>query len=394
MTLSYNPHTPSFLTEGVPFEQLARLRKEVPVAPTPTGAWYLSRREDIERVLKDVDGFYADLGPMTGLAGVEVIPEEEWFLSEIPEPRHARLRRLFNASFGPHRTRTISPYIKAVCNSLIDSMLEREVIDLHAEYALPIPSLVMAHVLDLDEAASDLFMKWSFDGSLLTRPSSPGVAPDRPAVQEFFQTLLDEQRALPEPTNHVAALFLGEEIDGEKIPDQQIVTQLHFMIQAGVHTTRGLLVHVLQRLLEDRSLFEQMRDDQERIAVLVEEVLRHDAPVQRVTRRCAHATTIGGVEMNTGEWLEVGLASANRDESHYEDSERFSLDRPDPKDHFGFGGGPHVCPGATLARAEAVMAAATLVERIETMEMLDGATYPPIPGSLSHAPVYARLNPR
>ena len=394
MTLSYNPHTPTFLIEGVPFEHLAQLRKECPVAPTPNGAWYLSRKDDIEEVLKDVETFYADLGPMTGLPGVEVIPQDQWFLSEIPEPRHAKLRRLFNASFGPHRTRTIAPYIETVCNQLIDEMLRHDVVDLHNDYALPIPSLVMAHVLDLGDEASEKFMEWSFDGSLLTRPATPGVAPKRPAVQEFFQELLDQQRALESPTNHVARLFLEERIDGAPIPDQEIVTQLHFMIQAGVHTTRGLLVHVVQRLLEDRSLFHMVSENHELIRVLVEEVLRHDAPVQRVTRQCAHATQIAGMNVEAGGWFEVGLASANRDEDHYDDPETFRLDRKDPKDHLGFGGGPHVCPGATLARAEAVMAASVLVTRLSAMTVIPDAIYPPIPGNLSHAPVLARLTPR
>ena len=393
MALSYDPHDPSLVTDGVPYELLAQIRAEEPVCPTPSGAWYLSRNAEVQGVLKDVDGFYADLGPITGLPGVEDIPEDQWFLSEIPEPRHGRLRRLFNASFGPHRTREIADYIRTVCMGLVDGLLQDDIADLHGGYAMPIPSLVMAHVLDLPPETSDLFMEWSFDGSLMTRPATPGVAPKKPAVQQYFLERLEEQRRLPEPTNHVLRFFLEAEIDGAPLGDQEIITQLHFMIQAGVHTTRGLLVHVVQRLLESPDLFEVLQEDRSLVPVFVEESLRHDAPVQRVTRRCAQETTIGGVAMEPGTWLEIGIGSANRDELIYDDPETFRLDRPDPRNHLGFGGGPHICPGATLARAEAVCAVDVLLDRLSSMSMVPGETYPPIPGSLSHVPVPAILHP-
>jgi cytochrome P450 len=394
MSLSYNPHDPAFLIDGIPFEQLQKIRAHQPICPTPTGAWYLSRFSDVDAVFRDVEGYYADLGPITGLSGVETIPRDQWFLSEIPEPKHAAMRRLFNTSFGPHRTKEIASYIRTVCDGLLDRMLEQDVSDLHVGYAMPIPSLVMANVLGLPESTSDLFMEWSFDGSLMTRPETPGVKPGRPAVEEYFLAKLNEQRALAEPDNHVFKIFLEARFDNAPLEDQEIITQLHFMIQAGVHTTRGLLVHVVQRLLEDPELFERLHHDPSLIPVYVEETLRHDSPVQRVTRRCAHATEIGGIMMAKDTWLEVGIASANRDESLYEDPESFRLDRPNPKNHLGFGGGPHICPGATLARAEAVTAVEVLLSRLHSMEVLPGASYPPIPGSLSHQEIPARLNPR
>jgi cytochrome P450 len=95
--------------------------------------------------------------------------------------------------------------------------------------------------------------------------------------------------------------------------------------------------------------------------------------------------------MSPGDWVEVGLASGNRDEDIYEDPETFRLDRPDPRNHLAFGGGPHVCPGATLARLEAVTAVETLLDRVVELREVPDATYPPIPGNLGHQPIPARL---
>lgn len=392
MGLTYDPHDPRYLEDGVPFDHLARLRREEPICPTPTGAWYLARRADVEAVLKDVRTFVTDLGPMTGLPGVEAIPPDQWFLSEIPEPRHGRIRRLFNASFGPHRTRDVADFVRATCSRLVDRMLDEPVPDLHEGYAMPIPSLVMAEVLGLPADASDRFMEWSFDGTLMKRPATPGVPPGGLGVQAYFAEHLAAQRALPEPTNHVFKTFIEAEVEGSPLTDQEILTELHFMIQAGVHTTRGLLVHAVQRLL-DPQLFATLQADRSLVPAFVEETLRHDSPVQRTTRRCTRDTTLGDVELRAGDWLEVGVASANRDEDVYEDPGDFRLDRPDPRDHVGFGGGPHVCPGAVLARLEAVTAVEVLLDRLQEMSPVPGASYPPVPGSLSHQPVPAVLMP-
>ena len=83
----FDPHDPAHLTDGVPFDLLARVRREAPVCPTPRGAWYLSRFALVEAALKDVDTFRADLGALSGLRGVEDVPTDELFLSEIGEPR-------------------------------------------------------------------------------------------------------------------------------------------------------------------------------------------------------------------------------------------------------------------------------------------------------------------
>ncbi len=394
MARTFDPHDPRHLDEGVPFDLLAEIRRDEPVVRTPRGAWYLSRQADVLAVLKDVDTFSADLGPMSGVRSVEDVPEDQRWLSEIEEPRHGRIRRLFNASFGPHRTREVAGFVRTTCLQLVEAMSKEPVADLHEGYAMPIPGLVMAHVLGLPAEVSEDFMTWSTDGSILQRPASPGVEPGGPGIQSYFSRRLAEQRALPEPDNFVFKTFIEAEIEGEPLTDQEIVTELHFMIQAGVHTTRGLLTHVVERLVLSPEIFAKLQDDRELVAPFVEESLRHDAPVQRVTRRCRHATSVGETEMAEGDWIEVGIASANRDESVYPEAESFRLDRSDPKGHVAFGAGPHVCPGAILARTEALTAVDVLLDTLRELRSVPGEGYPPIPGNLGHKAVPAVLVPK
>jgi cytochrome P450 len=391
--LVFDPHDPSHLHDGVPFDHLARVRREAPVCPTPRGAWYLSRFDLVETALRDVGTFRADLGALSGLAGVEDVPDEQLFLSEITEPRHGLLRKLYNSTFGPHRVAELEPFVRATCGALIDEMLCQPVADLHGGYALPIPGVVMTRIMGLPEDTPAKFMEWSADGTIMQRPCSPGVGPGRHPLQNLFADQLAARRASAEMPRDVFRTLAEAEIDGRPLTDQEIVTQLHFMVQAGVHTTRGLLTHLVERLLLDPDLFDRLRGDRSLVDRYVEESLRHDAPVQRTSRRCTHPTEIGGVALETAEWVEMGIASANRDEDVYDEPDAFRLDRPDPRRHLAFGAGSHVCPGSTLARLEGMAAVEVLLDRILRMETIPGVHYPPLPGNLGHQPIPARLVP-
>lgn len=390
--IEFDPHDPRFVDEGVPFDVLARIRHEQPVYRTPSGSWYLSRYGDVDAALKDVDTFRAELGPITGIpGGVRTIPEDQHYLSEIPEPRHKAVRRLFNAVLGPHRMHAVEPVVRAECHRLVDEMLAVEVADLHDGYAAAIPAITMAELMGVGRGAVPLFMRWSEDGTLMSRPATPGVPPEGPATHPFFEAVIAAQRELPEPTTHVLRTFLGADVEGRPLSDREVVTQLHFMLQAGVHTTRAFLVHLMNRLVRDRALFEAVDADRELIPRLLEESLRHDSPVQRTTRRCTRDTEVAGVAVAEGDWVEMGIGSANRDVDVYDDPDAFRLDRPQPREHLGFGAGSHVCPGATLARLEGSIAVQVLLDRVGELRPVQGARYPPLPGSLGHQPVPAVL---
>jgi cytochrome P450 len=232
-------------------------------------------------------------------------------------------------------------------------------------------------------------MSWSGDGTLMQRPCTPGVAAEGPRSHPFFAARLAEQRR--SRSNHLFTQFIDAEVEGQPLSDAEIVTQLHFLIQAGVHTTRSLLAHLMNRLVQDPALYDTLSAHAAAIPGFVEESLRHDSPVQRTTRRCTRDLAVRGVAMAAGEWVEMGIGSANRDEALYEEPDRFRIDRREARRHLAFGAGSHVCPGAALARLEAVTAVAVLLSRTRALERVAGVRYPPLPGSLGHQPIPARL---
>jgi len=231
-------------------------------------------------------------------------------------------------------------------------------------------------------------------GRCCSCPSSPGVPAEGPKSHVFFSDYLARQRALPEPSNDLLRLLIEARIDGAPLTDAEIVTQLHFLIQAGVHTTRSLLTHLYNRLVQQPELWDALDRDRALIDRFVEESLRRDSPVQRTTRRCMRDIAFAGVEMREHDLVEAGIGSANHDEARYDDARDFRLDRDNPRGHLAFGAGSHICPGAALARLEARISIETLLDRVERMERVPGAIYPPLPGSLGHLPIPARLIPR
>ncbi|GAD47786.1 putative cytochrome P450 [Caenibius tardaugens NBRC 16725] len=390
--IAFDPHDPRFVDDGVPFPMLARIRQEQPVLPLAEGAWYLSRYDDVVSALSDVETFRSDLSAITGVStGLETIPSEQLYLSEIEEPRHKEMRQLFQAVVTPSRLRELEKALEHHCHQLIDAMLQAPSVDLHEQYAMAIPAFAMARLMGFGDDAIAHFMAWSWDGTLMQRPCSSTAPPGGPRSHVYFGEAVAVQRRLPVPTNPVIAVMIDAVIEGRRLSDAEIVTQLHFMIQAGVHTTRSLLVHLVNRLVQDAALWAQLQDDRSLVPLFVEESLRRDAPVQRTTRRCTRDVVLNGAVMRAGDCVEIGIGSANHDERLFADGDDFLLDRGNVRRHIAFGTGSHFCPGAGLARLEARIMVAALLDRLERLEPVEGAIYPPLPGSLGHQPIPARL---
>ena len=394
--MEFDSRDPQHALDGVPFDTMTRIRAEEPICRTPFQGWYLSRREEIMTCLHEVTTFVADLAPLSGLTGHEDIPEEELFLSEIEEPRHGQIRRLYNSCFARHRLGELDVYVEQACHRLLDQMFEAKdgIGDLHVGYAMPIPSLALSRLMGLPAEAAEKFMDWALSGTLMQRTPSPGLGPEGPRPQAYFAEHLARRRAEGGEYKDVYQTLMDAEIEGVPLTDQEIVTQLQFMVMAGVHTTRTFLTHLFHRLLLDPALMRTLDTQRELIPNFIEESLRHDTPVLATSRRCTRDFELGGVQMKQGDWLEVGLGSGNRDERAYEDPTEFRLDREDPRDHLAFGAGSHICPGAALARLEGTKSVGVLLDRVAAMEPVEGVTYPPLPSALSDLPIPAKLTAR
>jgi cytochrome P450 len=152
-----------------------------------------------------------------------------------------------------------------------------------------------------------------------------------------------------------------------------------FLIVAGNETTRNLISHCFHELADQPEIFAQLKSDPDLLEPFIEETLRLEAPVQILARAVLADTQIEGCPLHEGDKVVFGLASANRDSSIHDDPDEFRFDRPRAREHLAFGAGPHVCPGATLARVETQIVVKELLDRVGAMRLVEGFTPTPNP---------------
>ena len=375
---------------GIPYEHLARLRAECPVSPTASGAWYLARYDDVLAATKDLDAFQASFRE----PGV-VVPPEEQLISEIPEPRHGKIRRIINSAIAQHRIGRAEPFARDLCNQLLDGLLARGGGDLVAEYVTPIPATVIAHLLGADPADHPRFAEWSdvvVQSTYATKNKredgvdGEGLAGVAPEFTAYLDGMIAERRDAADPPDDFVTRLLHTEVDGQRLTDLEMRTQLAFLLMAGNETTRHLIGNMLEAVCADPELLAQLRAERELVPTAVEESLRHDPPIHVLMRDCPHGATVDGTAIPAGTKAAFGLASANRDESMYDAPDAFRLDRPSAREHLAFGGGPHICPGATLARLEGRVALDVFLERVASAQLADGYTREPVPVFWANGP--------
>ncbi len=377
-------------TAGLPYELFAELRATCPVSTTQSGTTFLARHADVLNATKNIESFQASFRE----PGV-VVPPEEQLISEIPEPRHGKIRKIINSAIAQHRIGRVEPFVYELCNRLLDDILQRGAADLIADYVTPIPAMVIAHLLGAEPNDHALFAQWSdavVQSTYATKnrridgeegEGLQGVAPEFTA---YLDAMIAERRSATEPPDDFVTRLLNTEIDGARLTDMEMRTQLAFLLMSGNETTRHLIGNMLETICCDTELFQTLRNDGSLITSLVEESLRHDPPIHVLMRDCIKETTINGITIPVGDKVAFGLASANRDELVYPEPERFRLDRDHARDHLAFGGGPHICPGASLARLEGRITIEVFVRRVATAEVSGGYKRVPVPVFWANGP--------
>ena len=357
-------------SSGIPYDVFTRLRAEAPVWRTDTGVWFFSRFDDVLAATKDIESFKSSFRE----PGV-VVPEEEQLISEIAEPRHGKIRRIVNSAIAAHRLGRVEPFARELTSDLLEKVLAKGGGELMHEFVMPLPTSVIATLLGVPTEDFHLWGQWSGDVVQGTYPTKnrnergEGFAGSHPEFASYVDRQIADRRGAPEPPDDFVSRLIRTEVDGESLTDTEIRTLIVFLLVAGNETTRNLIGNLLVTLGQDPGLFRRLQDDPELIPTAVEESLRLDPPTAVLLRDCIRDTEVRGIPIRAGEKVAYGIASANRDESHYDEPNAFRLDRPDPRHHVAFGGGPHVCPGSVLARLEARVAIEVFVERVSEMKL-------------------------
>ena len=375
---------------GVPFDAFVNLRETCPVSLTASGAVFLARYQDVLGATKNIEHFQASFRE----AGV-VVPTQEQLISEIPEPRHGKIRRIINSAIAQHRIGRVEPFLRSLCNQLLDDIIERGGGDLVADFVTPIPATIIAHLLGADPRDHQRFAEWSdlvVHSSYATKnrridgTDNEGLSGVAPEFTDYLDAMISDRKASDNPPDDFVTRLIQVEVDGQRLTDLELRTQLAFLLMSGNETTRHLIGNMLETVSCDPALFAKVRDDRNLIPTVVEESLRHDPPIHVLMRDCLQDTTIANTAVKRGTKVAFGLASANRDPAEFENPDVFRLDRPHAREHLAFGGGPHICPGASLARLEARVALEVFMDRIASVSVDANYVREPVQVFWAHGP--------
>ena len=393
-----------FLTDEVrrdPFALYAQMRASSPLVRVPGGPWLIFDYAGVRRALEDHEHFSNSASP----AGATENPLP-WMIFQDP-PRHTKLRGLVSRAFTPRTIATLEPRIRAVSRELLDAAVARATaaggrgaFDLIADYAGPLPVMVIAEMLGIPPGERARFKAWSGAMVALSETIAGGPAEAARAGAAYLAATAEMEEYLVEvlrtfrtaPKDDLLHRLASAEVDGERLGHAEILGFFQLLLLAGSETTINLIGNAVLCLLEHPAALAAVRADAALLPGAIEEVLRYRSPLQAVFRATRRDVAMHGQVIPAGQLVLPIIGSANRDASVFgADAERFEIAR-EPNPHLAFGHGIHFCLGAALARLEARVALTDLLARLPNLARADDAPWEVCKSFHVHGP--ARLEVR
>lgn len=359
-----------------PHPKLAALRENCPVMRDEVAkTWFLTRYADIRETVNDRSFVRHPLNSEEGSISRQLIEDDEnprrTSILFLDEPDHSRVRPPLARAFYA-RINRMKAEIEAIIDETIAAAPASGRFDLMAEIAVPIPVLVIARILGVDEHRLPEFRQWSEDVILSLNPVR---TPEETARMEeggaqldaYFRELMEARRAAPQ--DDLISDMVQLQARGEApLDDDELVTNLGALLVGGNLTTTDLIGNGTWLFLTHPDQLAALKADPGLAAQAVEEVLRYEAPVSATSRIVEKDKKVAGCPMKAGQVVFCSLASANRDPDAFVAPDTFDITRKRAS-HIAFGGGPHICIGAPLARIEARHVYVKLFERFPDMKL-------------------------
>jgi cytochrome P450 len=351
--------------EGPPHELFRRMRGECPVhwtsevteLPEARGFWSVTTADDVHAVSRDWETYSSELGGVVVIDEVFPIELARAMFIGMDPPKHDRLKALFQAGFTPKRIAAHEPAIREIVTGVLDRLEGRETCDLVGDVAQPAVSRVIGSFMGIP-AEDD--KAWAELMNMALAASDPDYSPTSDNVEETIQeaiqlifarcgALIAERRE--HPTDDLTSVLVHAEVEGQMLEEHEIVMGFFLLVAAGNDSTRSTYSSAMRALMEDREQMRLLLDDPSLIPGAVEEALRMFPAFAHFRRTATKDTELHGQKIKEGEKVVMWYASSNRDETRYEDPDRFDVLRNPEHQAFG-AGGRHFCLGTALARLE------------------------------------------
>jgi cholest-4-en-3-one 26-monooxygenase len=372
--------------DGPPHALFKRLRSECPVHwsdriteyPSEAGYWSVTLADDVHTVSRDWETYSSAHG-ITAVSDA-VMPVElvqAMFIGMDP-PKHDRLKALFQRGFTPKRIAEHEPEIRAIACGVLDDLQGRETAELVYDVAQPVVSRVIGSFMGIppeDDAMWARLMTATLgagDPDLNPEGTEAIMQRDVPEIFERCRALIAERRE--RPTNDLTSVLVHAEVDGHTLEEHEIVMGFFLLMAAGNDSTKATYSAGMRALLEHPDQRQLLLDDPSLIPSAVEESLRMFPAFGHFRRTATHDAELGGQQIREGDKVVLWYASSNRDESRYDQPDRFDVTRNPEHQAFG-AGGRHFCLGTALARLELRILFEETLRRFPQMELAGRPVY-------------------
>jgi cytochrome P450 len=366
--------------DGPPHELFKRLRAECPVHwtsriteyPEEAGFWSVTTADDVHSVSHDWKTYSSELGGVTALTDA-IMPLElvrAMFIGMDP-PKHDRLKALFQRGFTPKRIAEHEDAIRAIAVGVLDRLTDRETCDLVPDVAQPVVSRVIGSFMGIPPEDDEI---WARLMNATLGAGDPDLNPegvpavmerDVPEIFDRCRRLIAERRE--RPTDDLTSVLVHADLDGQRLEEHEIVMGFFLLVAAGNDSTKATYCSGMRALMDHPDQRRLLLEDPSLIPSAVEESLRMFPAFAHFRRTATHDTELGGRPIREGEKVVMWYASSNRDESRFEDPDRFDVTRNPEHQAFG-AGGRHFCLGAALARLELRILFEETLARFPAME--------------------------
>lgn len=339
-----------------PFPWYDTMRKTDPIHfYEQYGIWQAFRYDDVQRVLSDYAAFSSKFG------GPSEDPLSTSLISMDP-PRHRQLRNIVTQAFTPRSVAKLSERITTIVTELLDNVAATGHMDIIDDFSYPLPVIVIAEMLGIPQEDRERFKQWS--DAIVGAATSGGINPQH-EMGAYFLNMIALRRENPE--DDLISALLTAQIDGVHLDQRELLGFCILLLVAGNETTTNLIGNALLCFDEHPETMDQLRAEPDLLPTAIEEILRYRSPVQLMYRHAVSDVELGDHTIRAGQMIMAQIGSANRDEAQFPNADTFDIRRT-PNRHIAFGHGIHFCLGAPLARLEAKIALALLLERFQDIQ--------------------------
>jgi cytochrome P450 len=357
---------------GEPAAEWARLRRKSPVVRVklPTGdlAWLVTGYADNRRLLTD-PRFSRAATTRPGAPRLQPIPPDPSSLFSMDPPDHTRLRRLVSHAFTARHIETMLPAIERKVDSLLDAMIAQgPPADLVTGLGRVLPISVICELLGTPDDDHAMIAGWVDVLLSLTSTPPPEIRATRERLKAYLAALIATKRR--QPGDDLITKLIAARDEDDALSEDELIMLGATMLTGGFLTTASEIGLSALTLLRHPAQAAALRADPSLLPGAIDELLRFNALTTGggLIRIATEDVELGGVHIAAGEAVLPGLSSANRDESVFDDPDRFAIDRR-PNPHLTFGLGIHYCLGAPLARLEVQAAMAGLLRKMPALRL-------------------------